>query len=467
MADPQEQFTMEDRTPLTPWTEIPFVPLAPRDPTYGGQFMPQGREINIGDGGANVFRVDRQGMWLGAKTYDSAPFKVSMLGTIIASNLTVTGGTITGATIQTDAGSTTGLKMDTSSFRGYNSSGDNTLVISATTGYINIFGYLSSSLVRVISLSGASAQAGVRIQDSSTAEIGFQWRGPTYGTNTASREDVGAFYHLNQNCQHGDGFVSKNTYAGWDGKHFVVLPDSSKNVPAFWIDPTSWTGVPYKSSITTEGYLDFYQYHHHSEFDENPAVLTSTLIAQAYWEGGGTNGTQEIRAEGTDGFDDDTCYIRLSTTSTSGSDSWLKFWRSVNLTNQSRWEAFLRTSTSITTTEQAWGWYKDSTHYAYFWFDTDTHATKLYFRYNSGSGATTVDLSYSMPTNGRFYKYTIQSYAGYMYVYIDDVLKATISKSPTNYGQSYFYVDNKSTATKRTIDVAYAKHWGGRKQTVS
>lgn len=466
MPDFQEQLPIDGRVPVSPWTEIPFIPLQPPDPTYRGQFMPNGREINIGDGGANVFRVDRQGMWLGAAIYDDAPFKVSMLGAVIASALTILGGTITGATIQTDAGATTGLKMDTSSFRGYNASGDNTLVISSTTGYIQLFGYIASSIVRTISLSGANADPGVSIIDTSSAEIGFQWSGPSTGVNTASRQGIGAFYHFNRNNDHGDGFVSRNTHADWDGKHFVCIPDQSKNVPAFYLESTDWTGVPYKSSITTEGYLDFYQYHHHSEFDENPAVLSSTLIAQAYWEGGGTNGTQEIRAEGVDSFDLDTCYIRLSTTTTANSDSWLQFWRSVNLPNQSRWEAFLRHGTTITTTEQRWGWYYDATHYAYFFFDTDTDATKMYFRYNNGGTATTLDLSYAMPTDGRFYKYTIQSYVGYMFVYIDDVLKATIATSPTSYGKSYFYVDNKAAASARTMDIAYAKHWSGRKQSV-
>ena len=464
MEDPQAQSSLDNRTPLTPWTEIPFVPLPTRDSTQGGQFLSDAREVNIGDGGANVFRVDRQGMWLGAATYTDAPFKVSMLGAVIASALTILGGTITGATIQTDSGTTTGLKMDTSSFRGYNSTGDQTLLISATTGYITIFGYSSGSLIRTISLSGATADAGFRVEDANTTEYGFQWRGPTSGGNTASRQNVGAFYHLNQNCAHGDGFVSTNTYAGWDGKHFVCIPDNSKNVPAFYLEHTTWSGVPYKSSITTEGYLDFYQYHHHSEFDENPAVLASTLIAQAYWEGGGTNGTQEIRSAGADGYDEDVAYMRLSTTTTAGSDSTLTFFRSVDLPNQSRWEAFLRNSTTITTTEQRWGWYYDATHYAFFYFDTDVHATKLYFRYNNGGTATTVDLGVSMPTNGFFYKYTIQCYSGYMFVYFEDVLKATITTSPTNFGKSYFYVDNKSSAVERTIDVCYVKHWSGRKQ---
>lgn len=463
MSDPQN-YNDSGRNDLSPWTEIPFLPLPTRDPTRGGQFLSDAREINIGDGGDNVFRVNKDGLWLGAATYALAPFKVSMLGAVIAESLTILGGTITGATIQTSATADTGLKMDTDSFRGYNSSGDNTLVISATTGYIQVYGYSGASIIRTIDIAGSNAQAAVRIEDTNTADPGFQWRGASSGTNTAARQGVGAFYHLNQNTEHGDGFVSTNTYAGWDGKHFVCIPDNTKNISAFYIEATAWTGVPYKSSITTEGFLDFPQQYHCSEFDENPAVLASTKIAIAYWEGGGTSGTQEIRAEGADGFDDDFTYIRLSTTATASRSSSLKFWRSANLANLSRWEAFLRNSTGITTTEQNWGWYYDATHFAYFHFDTSTHATKLYFRYNNGGTATDVDLSVSMPTDGHFHKYTLQAYAGVIYVYYEDILKATVSTTLPNYGHSYFYVDNKSTAIERTLDIDYAKHWSGRKQ---
>lgn len=456
---------MAEEAQTSPWTEIPTVPLPPPDPTRGGRTLSDLRELNVGDGGDNVFRVDQQGLWLGAELYENAPFKVSMLGAVIASALTILGGTITGATIQTNAGATTGIKLDTTSFRGYNASGDNTMSISATTGYLSIFGYLASSLVRTISISGSTSQAGVGIEDLSTAEIGFQWRGPSSGTNVASREDIPAFYHLNQNCTHGDGFTSKNTDSTWDGKHFNVIPNTAKNIAAFFLKFSAWTGTPYNSQITTEGFIDFPQYSHVSEFDENPAVLASTLIAKAYWQGGGTSGTQEIRAEGADGFDDDFTYIRLSTTATASRSSELKFHRSVDIANLSRWEAILRVSTDILTTEQKWGWHYDSTHFALFRFDTALHATKLYLSYCNGGSVTDVDLNTPMPTDGSFHRYKLQAYAGSLYVYYDDALVATISMSLPSYGKSYFYVDNKSSAVERTIDVEVAKHWYGRKQS--
>lgn len=461
MENPDIQ-SVNQGNPVNPWTEIPYVPLPTADPTRGGRFLSDAREINIGDGGDNVFRVDRQGMWLGAALFEDAPFSVSMLGEVIAEALTVIGGVITGATVQTSALATTGLKMDSTSFRGYNSSGDQTLTISSATGYINVAGYLASSLVRSISIAPSSAQASISIEDINTAEIGYQWTGPSSGTNTASRQDIPAFYHFNKNCEHGDGFVSKNTYATWDGNHFRVTPNAAKNVQALLIDPSSWSAQPYKSRITAEGLIDFPAFYHYSEFDENPAALASSVIANAYWLGGGTSGTQIIRAEGVDGFPLDLTYLRLSTTPTASRSSSATHRRAVQLGALSRWDALIRVPTTITTLTLKWGWYYDSTHYAYFLFDTSQHATKVYFAYRNGGSETLVDLNLSLPTDGYFHRFSIQIYSGTMLVFYEDILKATISASSPQYGYSYFYVDNKSTAIEHTLDVEYEKHWSGR-----
>lgn len=160
MAESQEQFMTPDRTPLAPWTEIPFIPLPARDPTQGGQFMPQGREINIGDGGANVFRVDRQGMWLGAKTYDNAPFKVSMLGALVATSLSIVGGSIVGAVFKTaEAGARVVIDGAGSTKRLYtvDSAGNEVVTIYADSGAHGIV---------VNKASGSNIENCVRILDS-------------------------------------------------------------------------------------------------------------------------------------------------------------------------------------------------------------------------------------------------------------------------------------------------------------
>lgn len=453
---------MDERVEVSPWTEIPYIPLEQSDPTRGGQFFSDAREINIGDGGNNVFRVDRQGMWLGAALYEDAPFKVSMLGAVVAESLEIIGGTITGATIQTSALAATGIKLDTDSLRGYNTSGDNTLTISTTTGFISVRGYSGGSITRVVTIAPGNAQPAIGIEDSSSTDPGFQWQGPTSGGNSASRQGVPAFYHYNHDCDHGDGFTSRNTDADWDGKHFHVRPNTAKNIPAFMLDASNWSGVQHQSQITTEGFIDFPAFFHSSDFEELPAALASSVIANAHWLGGGTSGTQIIRAEGADGFPNDITYVRLSTTATGSRSSSMIFRRAVQLATPSRWDALLRVATSITTVEMRWGWYYDANNYAYFFFDTDQHATKLYFAYNSGSGETLVDLNVAIPTSGFFNRYSISIYAGKMYVYYEDVLKATITATVPNYGYSYFYVENKASAVERTIDVDYARHWAGR-----
>lgn len=94
LGDEQVQYAFVDILPLP----------SEKDPNRDsrGMFLREVREINMGNG-VKVFRGDRQGIWLGAATYEDAPFKVSMLGAVIASALTILGGIITGAIIQTAA----------------------------------------------------------------------------------------------------------------------------------------------------------------------------------------------------------------------------------------------------------------------------------------------------------------------------------------------------------------------------
>lgn len=81
-----------NKTQIDPFTNIPYLVLPTIDPTKnaGGSFFSDLREISAGVG-SEVFRIDRQGLWLGAKTFDSAPFSVSMSGEVKASKLTITG----------------------------------------------------------------------------------------------------------------------------------------------------------------------------------------------------------------------------------------------------------------------------------------------------------------------------------------------------------------------------------------
>jgi hypothetical protein len=78
---------------VDPFTNIPSVPLpVPSQETSGQTFLSNLRELNIGDGGNNVFRADKNGIWLGAKTFALAPFKVTMAGIATAGGFIAVGG---------------------------------------------------------------------------------------------------------------------------------------------------------------------------------------------------------------------------------------------------------------------------------------------------------------------------------------------------------------------------------------
>jgi hypothetical protein len=457
--DQEEVISMDDRTPVNPWTEVPYVPMEASDPTDGGRFLSDAREINIGDGGDNVFRVDRQGLWLGARLYDDAPFRVSMLGAVIAESLTILGGVITGALIQTSALAATGIKIDTNSFRAYGPGGFQTLLIDADDGFIQVLGS-----GRSLTLAADAAQSCARLVDGLTY-VGFEWRGSDTATpSTAARQNVAAFKFAG-NTVHGDGFTAENTEDDWDGDFFRVINSAAtKASAAFRISDSPWTGSV-ESQITSDGYLDFPMYHHVSEFDETPAVLASSVIAKLFWTGGGTSGTQEIFADGSNGLNDEITYLRLSTTATGSRSSTLTSQRSFD-SSMCRWDALLRFNTDLTDTARRWGWYYDSTHYAYFYFDTATHATKLYFAYNNGGSIQLVDLGIDMPDDGLFHRFTIQIYVGKIYVYVDQVLESEISTSINNLFKSYFYVDNKTAAEEKVIDIDYVKMWQRRSRNI-
>lgn len=85
---------MTDVKIINPFTDVALLPMATPAESGQGVFMSNLKELNIGDGGNNVFRADKNGVWLGAKTFTAAPFSVSMAGAITASSLTLIGGII-------------------------------------------------------------------------------------------------------------------------------------------------------------------------------------------------------------------------------------------------------------------------------------------------------------------------------------------------------------------------------------
>ena len=79
---------------INPFTDVPNQALEEKsDVRYGSQFFRDVNELQVGMG-STVFRVDQQGIWLGAERFADAPFSVSMTGEIVATGLTL--GTIGG-----------------------------------------------------------------------------------------------------------------------------------------------------------------------------------------------------------------------------------------------------------------------------------------------------------------------------------------------------------------------------------
>lgn len=81
---------------ITPYVNVPIQPLEEKsDVRYGSQYFRDVQELQVGMG-STVFRVDAQGIWLGAERFADAPFSVDMSGNITATGLTLStiGGTL-------------------------------------------------------------------------------------------------------------------------------------------------------------------------------------------------------------------------------------------------------------------------------------------------------------------------------------------------------------------------------------
>ncbi len=78
---------------MNPFTDIQLIETEQKDVSVNGRF----NSLLIG-AGDNAFRVDRQGIWLGANNFEDADFSVDMNGTVNLIDGIITGGTIQTAT---------------------------------------------------------------------------------------------------------------------------------------------------------------------------------------------------------------------------------------------------------------------------------------------------------------------------------------------------------------------------------
>lgn len=71
---------------IDPFQNYEITPPEDAKGIYGNDFLNAVKSLQVGFG-SKVLRIDRDGLWLGAADFASAPFKVDMLGNITATSL--------------------------------------------------------------------------------------------------------------------------------------------------------------------------------------------------------------------------------------------------------------------------------------------------------------------------------------------------------------------------------------------
>ena len=279
----------------------------------------------------------------------------------------------------------------------------------------------------------------------------------TDGSSSVDREDVAAIFIENLSY-YGDGIHIANADDGaesWDSRGNLIFLGNRYNSGHYnkiHFEDTSWSAID-EARITNENFLQFPAYYHCSEFDERISgyvSLASTVIANAYWEGGGTNGTQELQAGSNK---DRKTYVLLETTFTANSTSTLTFGRQV--TKSIACVEFRALMDDNTNTEIKAGF--DN---VYFTFDTDRDAANIYITDGTRYVDTGVNINIGFYKRFRIFIYP----SDVCRAYIDDYLVyngsgldfSTSSKRP------YFYVDNKSSEENKELFIDYVKIWSGR-----
>jgi hypothetical protein len=76
---------------VNPFTDLAqAIPTVPQQSISASEYLYGVKEMQVGTG-SNVFRSDKQGIWLGAEKFANAPFKVDMFGNVTAANITLSG----------------------------------------------------------------------------------------------------------------------------------------------------------------------------------------------------------------------------------------------------------------------------------------------------------------------------------------------------------------------------------------
>jgi len=83
---------------IDPYQNYDILPQSDAEGIKGNDFLNSVKSLQVGFG-SKVMRVDRQGIWLGAADFASAPFSVDMLGNMTATSATFSGYIPTGGAL--------------------------------------------------------------------------------------------------------------------------------------------------------------------------------------------------------------------------------------------------------------------------------------------------------------------------------------------------------------------------------
>ena len=225
-------------------------------------------------------------------------------------------------------------------------------------------------------------------------------------------------------------------------------------------------GGGYTSRITSQGFFNFPLYRHRSEFDEASNAWASTTLAKTHWTFTGSSGSAEIVNSAANP------HALLSTSTTANRTSSITFIKQFDLSTHAGLEFYLEPGF---TTNGRWffGWWKDSTHYVGFIFETDLSATNIYFGWANGGGDnvidTLIDTSTSIPKRYTIYRNggTLSSTTIHAMIDGTSLTNAMIDSignpfAPTTGYFPFAYVDNKGASEEKVIRLAYIDVFGGR-----
>ena len=174
-----------------------------RERRYGVPSFRKVKELFVGSGDS-IFRVNKQGLWLGAKKFEDAPFRVSLKGVIEAASFV--GTIITAQRLQT---SSSGQRVEiddvSNTIRFYNSLGALVLELQGLTSFTNESQIKMAGGITGTSKTDANYEAGFRIANAGFGATGIAMLMEAFNNETASVKSIaslrtdGEFWHYGTN----------------------------------------------------------------------------------------------------------------------------------------------------------------------------------------------------------------------------------------------------------------------------